>query len=221
MSDAPSTEALFTPLRKTIDTLWASLAPNGKPTAQTRIVFVSSAHREGTTTIAACAAIGLAQHLREKVLLIETNYHTPGLAAAFKRTPSPGLTELINGSARLEEALVETDVPGLSILPAGAGREPSRGAFASEDAVRLLDRASAGQTYVLVDAPPVLLYPESRLLLWQMDAAVPVFRTGKTHKDTAEKVIRTIASSGVRIAGAVLNRFRPDMPAWVSGRDYA
>jgi len=94
--------------RATIDTLWTGLVPPGQRDVPFRIAFCSSAHGEGTTTLAACAAIGIALHLRENVVLIEANGYTPGLARQLGLSAGPGFDEVLLGKKSLEASLHET-----------------------------------------------------------------------------------------------------------------
>lgn len=203
----------FEALGDTVDRLWAKLAPTGRPESARRIGFVSCSGGEGTTTIAACAALGLSRHLRARVLLVEANAGRPGLAELMGCSREPGLVEVITGGGELADAVQATRFEGLSVLPAGTGRTEA-GLFVSDRAEVVLDELSNGFDFVLLDSPPLLSVPESRSLLWRMDEVCIVLEAGHTKAEHAERAATIIRDSGTRLIGSVLNRHRADLPDW-------
>lgn len=209
--------AAFGPLRETIETLWTGLVPAGPFKVPLRVAFSSSAHGDGTTTVAACAAIGLALHRREKVVLIEANGYTPGLARHLGLPPGPGLSEVLRGERALEAALRETDVPGLVVAPWGTPDVHDRGLGASETTRAILERLTAEGRHVLVDMPPILAHPAELSLAWTMESAVIVFRAGRTSAEDAAAMVKAVNTAGIHLLGAILNRHRRDLPRWMGG----
>jgi Mrp family chromosome partitioning ATPase len=73
--------------------------------------------------------------------------------------------------------------------------------------------------FLLFDAPPIHLQPEVRPLLWEVDQAVVVLEAGKTRKDDAKALLEALAIAHVEVLGCVLNRYRAELPTWISGTD--
>ncbi|MFO0982792.1 MAG: CpsD/CapB family tyrosine-protein kinase [Planctomycetota bacterium] len=209
-------DGAFLPFQRSLDALWANLSRKGDAGSPERLLFVSPTHGEGASTIASCTAIGFARHLREKVLLIEANLYAPSVAAYLGLPVSFGLSEVLKSELPLEEAILSTEIAGLDVLPAGTARHPEPGEFASDFAAAILAQAERGYRYILVDGPPLLLYPDSRILLRNVDEAVLVVRAKVTRRDMAENALQILKSSGVWVAGVVLNRFSSDVPAWLA-----
>ncbi len=207
----------FLPLQSTIDTLWAKLAPSGLPQEARKIGFTSAQAGAGTTTVAACAAIGLARHMRANVLLAEANYRSPRLARFLQTASTPGLVDVLAGEVPIDAALQKTDVPGLSILTAGLGSRISPGFFSTEHASSVMDEFSKQYDFVLFDLSPVLESPETHSLLWRMDEACLVLRAGRTRQEAAMRAAAEITSSGVELLGSILNRHQSDLPDWLVG----
>lgn len=215
----PLEEGPLRSLRPVIDTLWARLAPHGRPREQRRILFTAPEQGgQGTTTVAACAALGLARHLRSKVCLVEARAPSEVLAALFGLDPQPGLSEVLAGEAQRVKALRMTGEPDLVILPAGTrGFEP--GALVTEEAHALFRWLADGVDFLLVDAPAVHLLPEVRPLLWEVEQAVVVAEAGKTRKDEARTLVEALAASGVEVLGSALTGYRTELPTWIGGGD--
>ncbi len=211
----------FEPLRSAIDDLWQALAPDGKSPTPVKIAICGTDVDEGVTTVAGCAAIGLAESMRESVLLVEANLPRPGLLSLLGAPDGPGLGELLRGEAPAKAVLRRTDVQGLTVLPAGRPSPLIRGGFALDTNVQLLQQVFRQYHYVVVDTPPLLLYPDVRSLLWLVDAAVPVFRSGTVKKAAARHLVEALRSAGVTVLGGVLNRHTLPAPRWLIGDSIA
>ena len=219
MTAGPRSAALEGPLqalRPAVDSLWARLAPHGRPERLRRILFTAPGAGQGTTTVAACAAVGLARHLRAKVCLVETGAPSAVLATLLGLEPSPGISEVLQGQAERVRALRATVEPELVVVPAGE-LEFEPGMLATEEARSLLEWLGDGVDFLLLDAPPVHLHPEVRPLLWHADEAVVVLEAGRTRKDEAKALVEALGQASVRVTGSVLNRYKPELPAWMGG----
>ena len=192
--------------RATIDGLWPRLASLDEGGPGTRILCLASQHGDGTTTIASCAAMGLAENLRADVLLLEANFRTPSMAARFGFTGPPGLGEVLLGASTWRQAVRKTYVPTLAVLPAGSDDRAAR-ALAGDALARILEEARNAYRYVVVDAPPLGLYPDSRILMRHVEALLPVVCAGRTRKEAARSMLRELDDSSVPSVCTVLNRF--------------
>ncbi len=184
-----------------------------------KIAFIGESPQVGCSMVAACAGIGLAERLGAKVLVIEASFEQPDLAQLFGLEATPGLSEVLSGEARLEDALRATEVPGLSILPGGQGTKVQPGCFASAATRKILEEATTGHQYVLLDLASIVRQPEARLLLWDASTAVVVARGGVTRKDRMRTLAEVIRGSGGCLLGAVLDQYRTVRPAWLPGPD--
>jgi protein-tyrosine kinase len=207
-------------LRKTVDTLWTHLAPAGKPQSLRRILFTAPRSGQGTTTVALCAALGLARHLQAKVTLVETGAPSATLAALLGAEPQPGLSEVLAGEAERESAIRQGLDSELIVMPAGS-RPIQPGALNGDLARGLLEWLGQRRDFLLIDAPPLLLHPEARPLMWEADQIVVVLEAGRTRKDEARALVQALNEAQVEVLGCVLNRYRPDLPSWIGGSSLA
>jgi MinD-like ATPase involved in chromosome partitioning or flagellar assembly len=203
-------------LRGTADTLWTHLAPGGKPESTRRILFTAPAEGQGTTTVALCAAMGLARHLKATVTLVETGAPSTALATMLGAEPSPGFSEALAGVAERAAAIRKSEDKAFFFVPAGS-RPFEHGELTGGRARELVEVLGTGRDYLLIDAPPILLHPEAHALLWGVDQAVVVLEAGRSRKDQSQALIRLLHDAQVEVLGCVLNRYKPELPGWIAG----
>ena len=205
-------------LAPTIDSLWATFAPSGRSAGLRRILFTSTGKGQGTTTVAMCTAIGLARHLQARVTIVEIQSPSVMLAALIGEEPKPGLSEVLAGQVERERGLRRSQGQFLTVMP-GGGIEIEPGALNSKVAREVFTWLETDRDFLLIDAPPILRHPEARPLLWHADQAVVVLESGKSRKDEARALTRALGEAGLEVLGAVLNRYKPDLPSWIGGSD--
>jgi Mrp family chromosome partitioning ATPase len=71
--------------------------------------------------------------------------------------------------------------------------------------VELLQRLRCEFDVVLLDTPPMLNIPDARILGHLVDAAILVFRAGKTTRHAALAAKRRLTDDGIPILGTILN----------------
>jgi receptor protein-tyrosine kinase len=212
-------EGAFEPASHAIDGLWSRFVANGKSTAATRrLVFASARPGEGTTTVVACTGIGLARNTEASVLLVEANLRHPSLAAYLGLVRTPGVAEAIRGECPLAETIQATNDEALHVLVAGGGEHVPGASVAAVLEGPAFREVLSRYRYVLVDAPPVLEAPESRLLLRGADGVVLVLRAGRSNRSDAAAAKRLFVETGAPILGVVVNRYRDELPRWLSRR---
>ena len=194
------------------DVVWSLLARLDAASERQRFVFLAPESRAGTTVIAAATAIGLLQHRRARVCLVEANVQEPALAQYLGLRPT-GLTDLLAGQASLLDCLQQPrGCTGLRVLPAGTARPPIPGEFTTDAFRAILDEVAAQADYLLIDAPPLLEHIESRQLVRESDGALLVLCTGRTRKTDVERCRAILAESGAPVMGAIFNAWRPAGP---------
>jgi Mrp family chromosome partitioning ATPase len=208
------------PLRKTVDVLWSTIAPAGKPKSLRRILFTAPGEDQGTTTVALCAAMGLTRHLHARVTMVEAEAPSAMLATMLGENPTPGLSEVLAGEVERARAVRRGQGPNLLLVP-GGGREFEPGVLNTPEARDLFRWLGEDRDFLLIDAPPILLHPEARPLLWQADGVIVVLEAGRSRKDQSRALVRALSEAGVEVLGCVLNRYKPELPTWLGGSEHA
>ncbi len=206
-------ERLIDTVRPLADTIWSNLAPLNGRDGTARIMVTSVEGRSGNTLISTACALGLARHTRQSVTLIEANLLRPAVSDFLELESGPGFGDLIAGTSSVEACLRPMPgCPDLTVLPAGAGRDPIRGELAAPEAREVLSSLFSNGRYVILDAPPLLESNGARTLLEHVDGVVLVLKAGTSRKDHVREAADIIQKAGVELHGTVLNRFRSPLP---------
>jgi capsular exopolysaccharide synthesis family protein len=119
------------------------------------VLVASAGESEGRTLTATNLAVALAQS-GTRVVLIDADLRSPRVHVAFGDDNAVGLTSVLAGERTAADALRETSVNGLWILPAGPAAGNAGDLLTAKRLRRVLD-SLRGQCDVLVlDSAPVL-----------------------------------------------------------------
>jgi capsular exopolysaccharide synthesis family protein len=172
-----------------------------------RVFMLSSAlSGEGKSFVALNLAVSLAR-IGNRVVLVDADLRAPTLHRALSLTPTCGLVRYLAGEADFKACLHSTQIPGLSLVPAGGTSYTPTETFARprmREFVREL-RGMVPQHYVILDAPAAAAVPESQILNRIIDAIVVVVAANRTPRALVKPTIEKAA--GTAIYGIVLNRF--------------
>jgi Mrp family chromosome partitioning ATPase len=125
-----------------------------------------------------------------------------------------------NGFDGLEHSIVGTPLPNLYALPNGVNGSNGNGR-------RLPDARRAGELvrwllgrfdHVLIDAAPVMGYPDTPLLAPVADGVILTVAADATPLELALGAKRELERSGASVVGAVITRQRQFVPAFIARR---
>lgn len=168
------------------------------------LVVTSSVPHEAKSTTATNLAVSFAESGR-RVLLIEADLRRPKVADYLGLERSVGLTSVLTGSARIEDAVQEWGSAGMSVLGSGPiPPNPSEllGSVAMSSLLRTLRQDF---DVVIIDSPPLLPVTDAAVTSKQADGCLLVVRYGKTKKSQIQTALRSLRSVDARILGTVLN----------------
>lgn len=179
-----------------------------------QIIMVASAiPGEGKTFTSINLAISLAQEKDVNVLLVDSDIGKPHVTDLFGRRDERGLFDaLADESLDVESLVLDTDVAGLSFLPAGAVHEGSAELLASNRMNALMGQLLARDTrrLVVIDSPPLLLTNESRELVNVAGQIVLVVRSASTEQQAVLDAVALIPEG--KNTGLILNYVSPKSP---------
>lgn len=149
-----------------------------------RAILVGSANaNEGKTYCAINLALSMAAERDTEVVLIDADVAKPGVLAQLGLDDRPGLLDVLaDPSADIEDYLVPTDVPHLTILPAGSRSNQDTELLASRRTPALLAALLAAdpRRVVIFDTPPALSASPAATLALHVGQVLLVVRADAT-----------------------------------------
>ena len=173
--------------------------------AQPRMLMVSSpTPGDGKTITAINVAGALALQEGINVLVADADFRRSSLAKAMGLHVSPGLGEVLRGTATLEQVLIRTDqIPNLYVLPSGEASPNPAELLASERWRTLVDVCRKQFGFTVFDAPPVAAVADYDLLQVACDGVVLVVRQDHTNRRLCQRALDIVPKA--KQLGVVLN----------------
>jgi capsular exopolysaccharide synthesis family protein len=174
------------------------------------ILMTSASPSEGKSTVAAHLAIAHAEQ-GHKTLLIDGDMRRPSLHKLFGMENVAGLSKVLEHGVDWHEILLKPR-PDLELQVMPAGPSTRRAADLVGGALpQLLDRAREEFDLVILDAPPLLGFPEPLQMAAAVDGVIVVTRAGQTERKAVAAVLNTLSHLRANVVGLVLNEVKKDM----------
>jgi capsular exopolysaccharide synthesis family protein len=168
------------------------------------IVVTSAGIAEGKTLTALNLAWLLAQTEGIRALVIDSDLRRPCATDYLGLEPRAGLSEVLGGELRLEDAIVRLEPAGLHLLPGGRPRDDVAELLSGPSYARILSEVRRMFDYIIIDAPPLGIFTDANVLMSRADGGLLVVRAGKTRFSTVDKLLEQMPRE--RLLGVVLNR---------------
>jgi protein-tyrosine kinase len=164
-----------------------------------RIVLVTSSNMgEGKTFVAINLALALAYEKDARVLLMDADAYRRSLLAYMGISADVGWIDYVaNRTTPLDDLMLQTNVPNLSILPSGKERNEIPELMSSQQMKNLLDELT-GQCpnrIIIVDSLPCLASTEPSILAALAGQTVFVVAAHQTSRGDLESSLRLVSAS--------------------------
>ena len=172
------------------------------------IMLSSSIPGEGKTTSSIALSLNFVS-MGKKVLLIEGDLRRLTFRQYFgnSRTDA-GLISVLSGKQTLEETVFHSEDLELDVLFGERSPKNAADVLSSRKMDELLREARSKYDFIIVDAPPVLIVPDARVLSQFVDAILFVVKWDSTHHHQVEEAVRSFEEG--KIEGLVLNQIDPN-----------
>lgn len=168
------------------------------------LVVTSSGPEEGKSTTSISLGVVLAQS-GQRVLLLDTDMRRPRLHRAFGVPNDVGVSSLVVGEGKLEDAVKSTEVPNLYLLPCGPIPPNPAELLHTQAFAELLDRLAGQYDRIILDSPPVNAVADAMVLSTRVQGVVVIAKAAKTVRAAAMRAVRSLQSVQARVLGVVLN----------------
>ncbi|MBN8843465.1 MAG: P-loop NTPase [Sphingomonadales bacterium] len=148
-----------------------------------RVLIASANPGEGKTFSAVNLALSLAVEADHDVLLIDADIAKPSVLGMLGLDNGPGLMDaLADPHLPLGDCLIQTDIPGLKVMPAGTQHMHDTELLASARTETLLGQLEAGAPgrIIILDSPPVLAASPAAVLAGHVGQLIMVVRADQT-----------------------------------------
>jgi len=183
--------------------------------AEFRSILVTSATSgEGKSTVAINLGTVLALASRRSVC-IDLDLHRPSLHDLVGVPIEPGITDVMAGRVALDEAISETGVPGLRIIPAGGLYHERADILGVGPTEAIFNGIGEQADFVIVDTAPVVDFAVSQELARMVDMCIVVARARRGIAAVV-RACEVLEEVGGVVAGVVVNDILPEDAAGAS-----
>ena len=168
------------------------------------MLITSAVGGEGKTTLAAQLALRCG-NASVSTLLIDADLRRASLCALLDVPEGPGLGDVLQDEATIDQAIIPIQGGTFYLLPAGnMTSDPSR-VLQDHKFEELLARLRQLYDLVIIDSPPVLPVPDALIMGRFADGAVLAARYDQSRFPQVERARRELDRAGIAILGTVIN----------------
>jgi capsular exopolysaccharide synthesis family protein len=160
---------------------------------------------EGKTKVAINLSAIIARGLDDSVILVDGDLRKKSLTSQLGLQNTLGLSDVLAERANINETLIDTEIKGLMVLPAGFNPPNPAELMTSVRMRNLLEQLQEryNSSYILIDSTPIVSTSETSSLSQMVDAIIVVIMAEKTRRDVVKREIPELNSE--KILGVVLN----------------
>ncbi len=168
------------------------------------LLVTSASPSEGKSTIAIHLAVAHAQQ-HNRTLVIDGDLRRPSVHKRFGVSNVTGLSDVLMEPLPWRSALLRPQgIPDLDVLPAGSVSRRAADLL-GRGLPQILDEARREYDLVILDAPPLLGFPEPLQMATAADGVIIVARAGETSRKGVASVVNTLTRLRANVIGLVLN----------------
>ncbi|MEM7034519.1 MAG: polysaccharide biosynthesis tyrosine autokinase, partial [Chloroflexota bacterium] len=169
------------------------------------LIITSAEPGEGKSTTAANLALSIAHSGRE-VIVVDCDMRASAMHLFFDRPNDVGLSSVLIGEVPLDDAIQETDKPGLYLLSSGPASSNTSELLGLPEMEELLDRLTEKYDFVLLDTPPLLAVSDAAILLSRVDRTLLVVDRDQSSPRAIEAATEQLSLVQAKMVGAIINR---------------
>lgn len=177
------------------------------------IMVTSSLPSEGKTFTSINLAMSIAMELDKTVLLVDGDGAKSDITRLLGIDAVQGLTDvLLEKDLDLSDVLLRTNVPKLTVLPAGVTHTNVTELLASDDMKALISEISSrySDRIIIFDTPPLLATSGASVLAGLVGQVVMVIRAESTLQSHVQQALEQL--KGCANVSIILNRTRDLLP---------
>jgi len=170
------------------------------------LVVTSASPAEGKSFTATNLAITQSQLADKRVLLADFDFRRPAVDKTFQIDCSPGITDFLQGKARISDILRRIADTQLYLMTAGESVMNPLELLNLKECKALIQALRDHFDWVILDSPPLLFAADGNLLATMCDGTILVVRIGSTTFDSVTRALQSLCENNV--LGTVVNGAR-------------
>jgi capsular exopolysaccharide synthesis family protein len=172
------------------------------------LMVTSSTHEEGKTTTAVNLAAALAE-VDKRVILLSADLHRSGLDRYFEARSHVGLSEVLKGHVAVADAVENTSIKNLFVLPSGRRVANPSELIGSPKMHAVVAELEGLAEFVVVDATPLFGASDALSVAPLVDGVLLVVDRRRSTRSTMRDAAIELRSVGASILGIVLTHSSP------------
>jgi capsular exopolysaccharide synthesis family protein len=168
------------------------------------LMITSAAPQDGKSVTAMNLALSFGMLPTFRVLVVDGDLRKGSLGNWLGVGDHAGLSNLLEGSAELEDVVLKCDDIPVYFMVRGSSTTSPAELLHSSRLVPQFQKMTEHFSLVIVDSPPVNLLADAQLLAAGCDAVLLVARAFATTRKSVERAVQDL--SPFRVIGTVLNR---------------
>jgi len=207
-------QKLFARMQNSLDMIWGNIMlSHGKPPRS--VILSGSAPGEGVSLLAQSLCLHLAMEYGSRVLYVNAVGKGKNSWPPDDSVTHGGLVDVLFEGGEVATAIMQSSVPGLSVLPYG-------GAQVKHAQALLIQRPGGLENFVaytrdhfdcvICNGKSVLMAPWTVSIAKHMDLVILVCRYATSRREVVNRAIETFASGGAKVDGLILNDRRFPIP---------
>ena len=161
------------------------------------IMVTSPRPGEGKTFTSLNLAMSMASERELYVLLVDADVHRGTLMDRLGVKSKRGLVDmLVDERLSLQDAMLRTNIPNLTLLPSGTSHPQANELLASQRMANLMSEIADRypDRVIIIDTPPVLASSEAGVLAMHVGQIVMVVEAGSTSRAAVEQALPLIGA---------------------------
>ena len=138
----------------------------------------------------------------KKVLVVDLDFRRPKLHRSFRQENKNGITDVLAGHLKLEEAIIHGD-NGIDCLNRGSKAPYPTAVLGSENIAKVFEELRKQYEYIIVDCPPILAVSDAAIISKLCDGCLFVVSQSKTEKAAARESVKILRDNNVQILGCI------------------
>ena len=169
-----------------------------------KVCITSGMPGEGKSITTLNVAISFAES-GQRVLLIDADLRRPTIARLLLENGSVGLSNILAGMCKVEDAIHANCYPNLDVICSGSVPPNPSELLSSPRMDKLIETMSAKYDYIFIDTPPVNVVTDACVIAARMDGTLIVARRNHSDRESVSRCVNQMKIAGGKILGFVLN----------------